>query len=350
MKHYIIPLFIPHIGCPHRCIFCDQRQIIGQQAGITAKDIENKIAEHIAGITREYYVEAAFYGGTFTALPVRLQEELIAPAEKAWRSGKLQAIRLSTRPDAIDIDTLQRLKQHGVKTIELGAQSFADSVLGNAERGHTSADIFCASELIKKSGIELGIQLMPGLPGETNATLQQSMEAVLSIHPQLVRIYPTVVIKDTPLAEMYQQGEFKPLSIDEAVHISAVMKLRFEAEGIRVIRTGLQSAVNLDSVGTVLAGPYHPAFGEMVENEIYWAMLMGVLQGTVNPQKVIIYYSLKEESKVRGIKNKNILRLKEWLGDAELRLYAAPIGEAAIMADVDGNVRRIDRQAITLNL
>lgn len=350
MKHYIIPLFIPHIGCPHRCIFCDQRQITGQQAGITAKDIENKIAEHIAGITREYYVEAAFYGGTFTALPEALQEELIFPAAQAYHAGKIDAIRLSTRPDAIDINTLSRLKGHGVKTIELGAQSFSDDVLWKAGRGHKRKDIFKAAELIKGNGFELGIQLMPGLPGETRETLNQSLDALLQIRPKIVRLYPTVVIKGTPLAKLYEQGQYTPLSIDEAAHIAAVMKLQLEADGIKVIRTGLQSSEGLDNEGTVLAGPYHPAFGELVENEIYWEMVKVLLQGIDFPKKVIVYHSPQETSKFRGIKNRNVIRLQNLLKEAELRVYAAPIGADVLMVDIDGVISVIAKRSLKLRL
>lgn len=349
MKHYIIPLFIPHAGCPHQCVFCDQKKITGEAEKVTAVDIKNKLDLHLGQITKPYFVEAAFYGGTFTALPVTEQEELLAPAAAAYREGKIQAIRLSTRPDAIDTETLDRLKKNGVKTIELGAQSFSDEVLKKSGRGHTADDIFRAAELIKASGIELGIQLMPGLPGDTRETLNTSLEAVLAIRPAVVRIYPTVVIKGTPLADIYERGEYQPLTIEEAARIAAVMKLRFEGENIRVIRTGLQSSEELDDEKTVLAGPYHPAFGELVENEIYWAMLEQVIAGA-EPKRLIIYHEAGETSKLRGIKNCNADRLQKKLPDTAIRIYAAPIGKGRVMADIDGKVIVIERHALQMKI
>ena len=309
MKHYIIPLFIPHFGCPHTCVFCNQRKITGMDTNVTAAQVEEIIHRHLSQITRPYVVEAAFYGGSFTALPLERQRELLTPAAAAFQEGKLQAIRLSTRPDCITEENLDFLWSMGVRTIELGAQSFDDAVLRQAERGHTGADICRGAERIRRRGFQLGIQLMPGLPGDTEETMRYSLAQTLQLQPDLVRIYPTIVIRDTALATAYAAGRYTPLPLAEAVRIAAVMKLAFERQGIEVIRTGLQSSVELDTPGTVLAGPYHPAFGEMVESWIFRMLAEPVLREWEPDGAVYIHHAPQDTSKLRGNRNAN---LKYW--------------------------------------
>ena len=350
LKHYIIPLFIPHEGCPHQCVFCNQRRITGVISSVTPADIERLIQFHLAQITRPYFVEAAFYGGSFTALPAGLQQALLAPAAEAFRAGRLDAIRLSTRPDAIEAENLERLRQCGVKTIELGAQSFDDGVLALAGRGHCAADTRRAAELIRAAGMELGLQLMPGLPGETAETLQRSLEAILELKPSMVRLYPTVVLRDTVLARLYELGKYTPLTIEEAARIAAVMKLTLEQAGIKVIRTGLQASEELDGPDAVLAGPYHPAFGELTENEIYRAMLEELLKQSGPPRRLIVYYPPADTSRLRGVGGRNVRYLQEKYPETELFLYAAPIGRGRLMINADGQVLSMTRSALRLKL
>ncbi len=337
MRHYIIPIFIPHLGCPHTCVFCSQRRITGATTEVSPQEVARILDFHLRQITRPYYVEAAFYGGSFTALPGELQEALLQPAVERLGKGGIHAIRLSTRPDYIDASILQRLKERGVRTIELGAQSFDDGVLAASGRGHTVADIYRAGRLIQQAGFSLGIQLMPGLPGDTIATMRHSLEQTLLLHPDVVRIYPTIVIRDTVLASLYAQGRYVPLSLSEAVHIAALMKLALEKAGIRVIRTGLQSGGELNQTGTVLAGPYHPAFGEMVESHFFACMAESLFKNwTELNGKVILHHAPRDASKLRGQHSGNLQRWQREYPQAEFHLRADRIEADTLAAEFSG--------------
>ena len=323
MKHYSIPLFIPHEGCPHQCVFCNQRRITGLVTSVRPAEIKRILDFHLAGITRPYYVEAAFYGGSFTALPETVQQALLAPAAQEVRAGRIQAIRLSTRPDCIERENLLRLKAAGVKLVELGAQSFADEVLLASGRGHRAAATVRAAGLIREAGLALGLQLMPGLPGDTLAAMRRTLTAALALKPDVVRLYPTIVLRDTPLAPLWQRGTFVPLALAEAVRVTAVMKLAFERSGVRVIRTGLQSSPELDAGDAVLAGPYHPAFGELVEGFIFAALAeqlfaaAGELTG-----EVVLHHAPADTSKLRGQHNANLRHWQARYPAGRLRLAA----------------------------
>ena len=343
MRHYIIPIFIPHLGCPHTCVFCSQRRITGVQTNVGPAEIEQLLEFHLGQIDRPYFVEAAFYGGSFTALPHDLQRRLLAPAARCFADGRLQAIRISTRPDCIDDAVLALLWQAGVRTIELGAQSFDDDVLRQAERGHTAADIRAAAAQIRAAGFALGIQLMPGLPGDTPAAMQYSLQETLHIQPDIARIYPTIVIAGTRLAELYTGGRYKPLALADAVEIAAHMKLALERKGIRVIRTGLQSGGELDQPGTVLAGPYHPAFGEMVESWYFGRMAeqllarYGTIRGTV-----VLHHAPADASKLRGVHRSNVLHWQSLYPEAQFN-FCADGGRDAISTEFAGLCYTIDK-------
>ncbi len=317
MRHYIIPIFIPHFGCPHHCVFCNQRKITGVETNVTTQGIADLLDFHLRQITRPYFIEAAFYGGSFTALPLELQRQFLEPAAARLRFRRggaigLDAIRLSTRPDCIFPEDLRLLQAYGVRTIELGAQSFADEVLKKSERGHQAEDILRAARQVRAYGFQLGIQLMPGLPGDTTAYRKLSLQQTLQIAPDLVRIYPTVVIRDTRLAELYEAGDYRPLSLDMAVEATALMRLAFDRAGIPVVRTGLQASEDLDAAGTVLAGPYHPAFGEMVENWIFYKQLEQLFQRLSDTAGIlVVHHAAKDTSKLYGIKNVNRRKLQQ---------------------------------------
>jgi len=290
---------------------------------VTPADVKRILDFHLAGITRPYYVEAAFYGGSFTALPESLQQALLAPAKQKFLAGNLDAVRLSTRPDCIDPKNLVHLKEAGVKLIELGAQSFDDRVLRQSGRGHTAADIVQAAGQVRDAGMDLGIQLMPGLPGDTTASLQQTLTAALALRPDVVRLYPTLVLRDTPLEKLWRRGSFLPLRLDTAVAVTAVMKLALERAGAQVIRTGLQSSPELDTGGTVLAGPYHPAFGELVENYIFAAMATDLFQAVGGLRgSVTLHHAPVDASKLRGQKNRNLCLWRRQYPSASIRLQA----------------------------
>ena len=315
MKHYIIPIFIPHYGCTHACVFCNQQKIIGRSTPVTAQEVAGIIDQHVQRITQKRYIEVAFYGGSFTALPLLVQSELLAHAYSALQSGKIHAIRVSTRPDCISDVIVQNLVAYGVSTIELGVQSLDNKVLTASARGHTAADVAVAVHIIKKIGLQCGIQLMPGLPEEDWISLITTVQGVVKLAPDFVRIYPTIVISHTKLAEMYNDGSYIPLKLAEGVARAAFIKILFTRYNILIIRTGLQATEELDNSDVVLAGPYHPAFGEMVDSYLFYLMLahfaesIGVYKNSVSP--ILIHHHSRDTSKVRGLSNNNIKKLQQ---------------------------------------
>ena len=260
----IIPVFVPHMGCPHDCVFCNQRSISGQMETPTAEDVRDTILqyERIAGNYKS--VEVAFYGGSFTGISAWEQLRYLKAVAPFLESGLIHCIRISTRPDCIDDPTLSRLWQSGVRTIELGAQSMDDMVLKAAGRGHLAEDTVRASRLIQKYGFALGIQTMTGLPGAAREADLETAAKVCALRPDFVRIYPTIVIKNTGLAKLYASGAYTPSSLDETVSLCADLYRRYRKAGIRVIRMGLHATEDIRDGGEILAGPYHPAFGELV--------------------------------------------------------------------------------------
>ena len=310
MKTSIIPIFIPHIGCPYRCVFCNQWRITGRRGVPDGNAVARTIKEYVTSAAEERHWEVAFYGGSFTAIPMALQEELLAPAYEALQQGRIQAIRCSTRPDCIDKEILSRLKRYGLSTIELGVQSMDDAVLARAKRGHTAQDVVTATALLREHGFTVGHQLMPGLPGEDWNSLQDTTAAICRLQPDIARIYPVVVLADTELADMYRQGEYMPLSVHEGVVRAAYMKQAFVETGIQCIRTGLQATEDLDDPAQVLAGAYAPAMGEMVDTRRYCRQLFAVLDCMGDVEQVIVEYNRRDTSRVRGYKNTTVKKVR----------------------------------------
>lgn len=265
-KKLIIPVFVPHMGCPHDCCFCNQRTISGQIEAPGEEDVRNIIDSYRE--IRDHYgsVEVAFYGGSFTAIPVLQQEMYLKTARDSV--GKNIPFRVSTRPDCIDLPTLELLRKYGVTTVELGAQSMCDRVLKASGRGHLAEDTVKASALIKQEGFVLGIQTMLGLPESDEETEFYTARRVIALQPELVRIYPTIVLEGTELADRYLAGKYKAMELETAVAITAKLLPEYERHGITVIRIGLQSSDNIREGGRITAGPYHPAFGELVRSRI----------------------------------------------------------------------------------
>lgn len=267
MKHSNISIFVPHIGCPHRCSFCDQNTISGENQLPSGDDVRRICEKALGEVKSPENTEIAFFGGSFTAIPRHYMEELLSAAGEFVGEGKFSGIRCSTRPDCIDFEVLQLLKQSGVTAIELGAQSMDDEVLALNERGHSSQDVADAAELIKAFGFELGLQMMIGLYGSTPQKEWETVEKIAALNPDTVRIYPVVVLKNTKLGKLLQSGEYKPFEFEKAVEIAASAMVLFEGSGIRVIKCGLHASefVEQDMVG----GFYHPAFRELCEGLIY---------------------------------------------------------------------------------
>ncbi len=272
----IIPFFIPHAGCPHQCVFCNQKNITGQTKSVAASSVPQRIEEYLRTADAAP-VRVAFYGGSFTALPMEMQREYLEAAFPYVKERRIAGIRVSTRPDSISTEVLALLKSYHVDTVELGVQSMDDSVLALSGRGHTASDTIQAARLLHEWGFTVGLQLMPGLPGDTEEGFGHTIEITIALRPAFVRLYPALVIKDTPLESLYREGRFLPLSLEEAVARCRNAMLRFEEAGIMVIRMGLQPTEELEKPGTVVAGPYHPAFRQVVESSILFERMRALL-------------------------------------------------------------------------
>lgn len=278
----IYPVFIPHAGCPHRCLFCAQDRSTSQAVVPDARMVGHFLEKVLP---RQGDGEIAFYGGTFSLLPLLQQDQYLETAGRFVASGRVAGIRISTRPDALADPCLARLLACGVTTIEIGCQSFNNTVLNAAGRGHTAADNLSAAQRCRNAGFQVGVQLMPGLPGGDAEEALMSLRRALKLKPSFVRIYPTVVIDGTGLADLWKSGGFQAWTLDEAVDICADMLLVCRQVDMPVIRLGLQQDPQLEN--NLLAGPYHPAFGQLVRSRLWRrALLHASARGkqlTVNP-------------------------------------------------------------------
>ena len=316
-KEYIIPIFVPHLGCPHQCTFCNQKEISGQAKQVTAQDVKQTIEFYLKNFKDDSkYVEVAFFGGSFTGIEEKVQNELLEAANEYIDKGKVNSIRISTRPDYIDKDILKRLKRYHVKTIELGVQSSNDYILANCQRGHTFEDVKKASKLIRWHGFILGHQMMIGLPESTKLDELNTAKQLIKLKPKIVRIYPVLVIKDTKLAEEYENGEYIPLTLEQAVERSKEVMQLFNKAKIEVIRLGLQNTEEISSPeekkSQVLAGPYHPAFRQLVESRMWYDEIVSkIKQYNVKVMQVLITANPENINNIIGHKKENILKLKE---------------------------------------
>ncbi len=262
----IFPLFIPHVGCPHRCLFCQQEKTTGQSGAWDP----SVVAEYLDRLLpRSGFGEVAFYGGTFTLLPEERQREYLCVARTFVAAGRIRGIRLSTRPDALEDRHVALLGEFPVQTVEIGCQSFSCTVLSLSGRGHTPNDAGKAVDRLRRAGISIGLQLMPGLPGADRAEALYSLDKALALQPDFLRIYPTVVLAGSGLETLFRLGEFTPLTLEQGVDLGAEMLWRCQQAGVPVIRMGLQATDGLEGETGVVAGPYHPAFGQMVRSRLW---------------------------------------------------------------------------------
>ena len=263
IPYLIIPIFIPFGGCTHQCVFCNQTKITGTTYLPGEGEIISTVESYLSTWKRGGRKEIAFYGGSFTALPKDTQEDYLKTAFKYVKSGQVDGLRISTRPDKIDGNIIKLLKKYKVGAVELGVQSMVNDVLKLSGRGHSGKDTVRAVRLLKEANMKVGIQLMPGLPGDTEATIINTARRVIIIKPNFIRIYPTVVIKETPLHTMYNKCEYTPWSLDDMVSICRKIYEMFQRASITVIRVGLQPTKELEE--NIVAGPYHPSFRQLVE-------------------------------------------------------------------------------------
>jgi histone acetyltransferase (RNA polymerase elongator complex component) len=261
-KRLIIPIFIPFEGCAHQCVFCNQQKITGRASAPSSTEIKKTVETYLSTWRGCGQREAAFYGGSFTALPESVQTGYLESVAGFVTDGRLDGVRVSTRPDCIWEPTPGFLRSRHVRTVELGAQSMIDEILKLSGRGHTERDTVRAVKVLKDGGLKVGLQLMPGLPGDTVETVLESTRTAVSLAPDFIRIYPTLVVKDTPLERMYLTGGYEPWALDRMLEVTVRMLRLFSEAGIPVIRIGLPHSG--DFYRDVVAGPYHPGFGGLV--------------------------------------------------------------------------------------
>ena len=315
-KEYIIPIFVPHLGCKQCCTFCDQKTISGETKQVTADDVRNTIEYYLKNFKNDNYVEVAFFGGSFTAIPIETQKELLEAVQPYIKDKKVDSIRLSTRPDAIDKNILKMLKKYHVKTIELGVQSSNNYILERCKRGHTFEDVKKASKLIRRYRFKLGHQMMVGLPESTEKDDIKTAEDIIKLKPKLVRIYPVLVIKGTGLEREYRNKEFIPLTVGQAVERSKEILRLFAKKNIQVIRIGLQNTETIadpkNKDSEVVAGPYHPAFGQLVEDSIWYDKIVYEIK-KINAKviRVEIEANSQNINNIIGHKKENINKLKD---------------------------------------
>lgn len=316
-KEYIIPVFVPHLGCPNDCVFCNQKSISGQKKNITKEEAKKIIEYYLDNIKdKEGKKEIAFFGGSFTGIDENIQEDLLQVAYEYIKNGQVDSIRISTRPDYINKDILKRLKKYKVKTIELGVQSANDYILKKANRGHNFNDVVKASKLIRWYGFNLGHQMMVGLPESTKNDEINTAKSLIKLKPKMVRIYPVLVIKGTKLEKEYNEGIYKALTVVQAVETCKQLVNMFTKKRINVIRVGLQNTDEICEPGEkqseVVAGPFHPAFRQLVESSMWYDIIVEKIKKlNVKVKEVEVIVNPIDANNVIGHKKENIIKLKD---------------------------------------
>ena len=308
-KHYIIPIFIPELACPFQCVFCNQQKITGIQLIPDDAEIINTIESHLSSFKeRNRRVEIGFFGGSFTGVPFDQQKHYLEIVQPFIQSGEVVAIRVSTRPDYIGEKELTLLKKYSVQSIELGAQSFDEEVLKQSFRGHTAKQTEAAAKAILKANFQLGLQMMIGLPGDSLQKALKTAKRIIELGAHTTRIYPVVVIKDTAMHKWYEQGKYKPLSLDEAVDWTKQILPLFEEAGVKVLRVGLHPSEGLLSGDELVAGPFHPSFKELVLTEI-WGDLFRPLLKSEQSDDILVQVPIAQLNAAIGhqAKNKKLL-------------------------------------------
>ena len=319
-RHINIPVFIPHLGCPNDCVFCNQRIISGVKE-FCADDVIPIIEDALSTADENDYKEIAFFGGSFTGIEPVLMENLLIIANRYLIRGRIDSIRCSTRPDYINTEILEMLLRYGVRTVELGIQSVSDKVLDKCRRGHHFDAAQSATQLIKSYGMKLGCQMMVGLPGATVEDEIETAKFIVAAGADETRIYPTLVFKHTELCRMSELGEYMPLTLDEAIERSAAVFSVLINGGVKVLRIGLCDSENLHSDESYHSGPNHAAMGELVENEYYYNLIRGSIDSRCqyHNSRLTVYVPKGHVSKVVGQHKKNKIRLLQIYGFKELK-------------------------------
>lgn len=361
----IIPVFLMNRGCPHRCLFCNERLTAGDHPErVTKAAFAETIRTHLESAPRRGGpVQIAFYGGTFTGMERKEQRRLLDMAAPFLREGAVDGIRISTRPDGIDPETLGLLRAAGVTTVEVGAQSLDDGVLMASRRGHTETDTLRTLKLLKVKGFETGIHLMVGLPGDDPDRFAKTIRKTIGLRPDMVRIHPTLVLRETELARAFQQGAYHPLTLPEATDLCKDALKALTAAGIPVIRLGLQTTRGLEEPGAIVAGPFHPAFRSLVETALLRESATALLSlverdigtrstGMAAAESLSAHFTISPASlsSFCGTGRENIAFLKGHFGIEEIRITPDPdlsrgevtltCGERRLKADGAGRITR----------
>lgn len=334
-KLNIIPVFVPHYGCPNDCIFCNQRKITNQDYIKDFEETKKSIEEYLNYfLNKDNETQIAFYGGSFTGLPKDVMEEFLIIGKSFIDKGVVNSLRLSTRPDYIDENILNILKSYGVSTIELGVQSLVDEVLIANQRNHLSDVVYSSSKLIKEFGFKLGLQQMLGLyKSDPKMDLYTTYEFV-KIGPEFVRVYPTLVIKDSYLEKLYLEGKYNPYSLDETINLCKDIYSIFYRNGIDVIRIGLQPTDNITLGQDVVAGPFHPSIRQLTIQELYKNAMDEVLKN-LSDREIDVYVNNKELNYLVGNKGANKSYLMEKYDIKKFKVHGINIDKIRIESNKD---------------
>ena len=324
-RRRIFPIFVPHAGCPNDCVFCNQKRISGSLHPASAETVREAVSTLAPGSG----YELAFYGGSFTAIPESEQEALLSAVVPSRENGAVASLRVSTRPDAVTPEKLERLRRYGVETVELGAQSMCDEVLLRSGRGHTREDTVRAAKLVKEFGFTLILQMMTGLPASSDERDIDSARSIAALSPDGVRVYPTVIIRDTPLETLWREGKYREHTVEDAVRVCAEILPIFEEAHIPVIRLGLNPTDEL-SGGSAVGGAYHPALGELVRSRIWRGREEELLKGTPPGASVILTVPQNQVSAATGQHRCNITWLTDKYHLKSLKIRPADISDAEI--------------------
>ena len=316
-KQYIIPIFVPHLGCPNDCIFCNQKSISGQKKMITEEDVKKTIDYYLENIKeKDSKKEVAFFGGSFTGIDEKIQEKLLETAYQYIKQGKVNSIRISTRPDYINKEILKKLKKYKVETIELGVQSANDYILKRSNRGHNFEQVKKASKLIRWNGFKLGHQMMVGLPESTRIDEINTAKELIKLKPKMVRIYPVLVVKGTKLEKEYNEGIYEPITLVQAIETCKELVRMFDNKNIEIIRIGLQNTDEISDPenpeSEIVAGPFHPSFRQLVESSMWYDAIVGKIKKlNVKVKEVEVTVNPIDMNNVIGHKKENVKKLKD---------------------------------------
>ncbi len=329
----IIPIFLPHKGCPHRCIFCNQKEATGYSSIQKPQDLHLLIQKCLGTLSPLHQkkdkspirIEAAFYGGNFTGMPLEEQRDYLLIVYQYIHEGKIDGIRISTRPDYISEANIPLLKESGVKTIELGLQSLNTNILQKVHRYYSEKQVIQTVNLLHQHQFCLGLHLMIGLPGETSEILFQTVEKIIQLRPAFVRIHPTLVLKNTELEKMYFQGDYTPLPLEETISLCKKIALRFLEADIPIARIGLQTIPEMEKSKSIVAGPCHPALGELVSSSIAYDQMVEAIKQAKNQQELSILVPERELSIFIGQHRRNLLFLRKKFPDKKISLHGEKI-------------------------